>query len=39
MGLWHVREREEVYEGFWWGNLKERDCFEDLGVEWRIILK
>jgi hypothetical protein len=24
---------------FWWGNLRERDHFEDLGIGWRIILK
>ena len=29
----------EVYRGFWWGNLKERDCLEDLGVDRKIILK
>ena len=23
----------------WWGDLKERDHLEDLGVDWRIILK
>jgi hypothetical protein len=31
--------RGEVYTGFWWGNLKERDHLENLGVEWRIILR
>jgi hypothetical protein len=24
---------------FWWGNLKERDHFQDLGPDGRIILK
>jgi hypothetical protein len=24
---------------FWWGNLRERDILEDLGVDGRIILK
>jgi hypothetical protein len=24
---------------FWWGNLRERDHLEDLGIERRIILK
>jgi hypothetical protein len=29
----------EAYTGFWWGNLRERDNFEDLGVDGRIILR
>jgi hypothetical protein len=28
-----------VYTRFWWGDLRERDHFEDLGVDVRIILK
>jgi hypothetical protein len=24
---------------FWWANLRKRDHFEDLGMDWRIILK
>jgi hypothetical protein len=27
-----------VYTGFWWGNLKERDYWEDPGVYGRIIV-
>ena len=29
----------EVYTGFWWGNLTERDNSEDPGVDGRIILR
>ena len=29
----------EVYTGFWWVNLRERDHFEDPGVDGRIILR
>jgi len=28
-----------MYTGFWWRNLRERDNFEDPGVDGRIILK
>jgi hypothetical protein len=28
----------ELYKEFWWGNLRERDHLEDLGVDGRIIL-
>jgi hypothetical protein len=37
--MWHVWKREEVHRGFWLGNLKEIDHLEDLGIEWKIILK
>jgi hypothetical protein len=30
---------EEVHTGFWWGNLRERDHLEDLGINGRIIFK
>ena len=29
----------EVYTGFWWGNLRERDHFEYPGVDGGIILE
>jgi hypothetical protein len=29
--------RGEVHKGFWWGNVKERDHFQDLGVDGRTI--
>jgi hypothetical protein len=37
--MWHVLETEEMVTGFWWGDLKERDHLEDIGVDGRIILK
>jgi hypothetical protein len=30
--------RRESCIGFWWGNLRERDHWEDPGVDGRIIL-
>jgi len=37
---WHVtrKGRGEVYTGFWWGSLKERNHLEDSGIDVRIIL-
>jgi hypothetical protein len=28
-----------VHAGFWWGNVREGDHLEDLGVDGRLILK
>jgi len=28
-----------VNAGFWWGNLRERNHFEDPGIDGRIILR
>jgi hypothetical protein len=37
--MWHVWETGKAHTGCWWGGLRERDHFEDLGVYGRIILK
>jgi len=29
----HVQGREEVYTGFWWGNLRNRDHLEDPEID------
>jgi hypothetical protein len=34
-----LKERREMHKGFGWGNLKERDNTEGLGVNERVILK
>jgi hypothetical protein len=38
--MWDVARmgRREACIGFWWGNLRERNHWEDLGVGGRIIL-
>jgi len=30
--MWHILIRREVYTGFWWGSLRERDHLEDKQV-------
>jgi len=37
--MWHVWETGEVYTGFWWGELRERDNLQELGVDGTIIIK
>jgi hypothetical protein len=32
-------ERGEVYTGFWWGNMRERDRLGEPGLDERIILR
>ena len=42
MGLvGHVERmgRREVYTGYWWGNLRERDHLENPSADGRIILR
>jgi len=31
--------RGEAHTGFWWGNRRERENFNDIGIDGRIILK
>jgi hypothetical protein len=37
--MWHAWGRGEVFTGFWLGDLKVRDHWEDLGVGGRITLR
>jgi hypothetical protein len=37
--MWGLWETTEVHTGFWCGVLRERDHFEDIGIDCRIILK
>jgi hypothetical protein len=34
---WHILGRTEMHAGFWWGNMKETDHFEDIGKDKKII--
>jgi len=37
--MWHALEAGEVHTRLWWGDLRERDDLEDLGLDGRTILK
>jgi hypothetical protein len=37
--MWYVWETEEVHTRFWLGDVRKRACFEDIGVDGKIILK
>jgi len=32
--MYRIQGRGEVYTGFWWGYLRERDHLEDLRLRW-----
>jgi hypothetical protein len=36
--MWHVWETGELYEEFWWGDLRERVFLEDISLHGIIIL-
>jgi len=35
--MWNIWRRGEVHMGLWWGNLKERDDLQGLGIDGWII--
>jgi hypothetical protein len=37
--MWHVWGRGDVYTGFWWENLREREYLKDPGIDGSTILK
>jgi hypothetical protein len=37
--MWHVWGKVEARTGFWWGDLREREHLEDLGVDVRMTVK
>jgi hypothetical protein len=36
--MWHVGGKRVVHTGFWWGDLREKDHSEDLGIDEKIII-
>jgi hypothetical protein len=37
--MWHVCGIREMHTEFWWGNVKENDMLEDVGVNGRLVLE
>jgi len=37
--MWPIWQAAETHTGFWWGDRRERDHMEDLGVVGKIIFK
>ena len=37
--MWQVRRTGQLHSRFWFGDLRESDLWDDLGVEKKIILK
>jgi hypothetical protein len=37
--MWHTRERGDVHTGFWWGKLKEKNYWKELGKDGRTHLQ
>jgi len=35
--MWHVWGRGEAHTDFWWGDMREGECFEDRSVGGRIV--
>jgi len=38
-GMWHIEGRGEVHTEILWGNMRERDHLEHLGIDGTLILK
>jgi hypothetical protein len=36
--MYYVLRRGEVYTGFWWGNLNEKDHLDDPDLDGRILI-
>jgi hypothetical protein len=38
-GMCLIWGRREICTGFWWGNLRGKECLEDLGIHVKMDLK